>query len=276
MSYYLDPKNLWLSPLPPEPPAPLSAPEVCANGPMPVDLWARTFLGFHADPVQAEILNTFTPRLAVCCSRQWGKTTIAAIKSLHFAWHNPGVLILFASRTFEQAAELLRHFREFAARLLGGPCKGVPRRPGSVLLPNGSRILALPQSPDAVRCYSAPAIIVVDDAAFVSTGTHNALSPMLASSNGQRWLLSTPSGQTGEFYEVWHATNPDWHKFSVAATDCPRISPAFLADERLLMGERVFRREYLCEFVPDSRTVIDRKLIDEAFCGDYPAMTFDH
>ena len=39
-----------------------------------------------------------------------------------------------------------------------------------------------------------------------------------------------------------------WARVSVPATECPRISRAFLDGERLGMGDRAFRQEYLCEF----------------------------
>jgi len=35
----------------------------------------------------------------------------------------------------------------------------------------------------------------------------------------------------------------------VKATECPRISPEFLAEERNSLGDWWFRQEYMCEFV---------------------------
>ena len=34
----------------------------------------------------------------------------------------------------------------------------------------------------------------------------------------------------------------------MTAEECPRIPPEFLEEERATMGNRWFRREYLCEF----------------------------
>lgn len=265
MSYYLDSTELWLSPLRT---ADAPSTETVAD-------WARAFLGFHPDPVQAEILNAYTPRLAVCCTRQWGKTSVAAVKALHLAWTKPGALILFASPTYEQSMELLRRCAAFAAALLGHPCRAETGRKGSILLPNGSRIYALAQSPASVRGYSAPDLIVIDEAAFVAKQMHDALSPMLAVSDGQLWLLSCPRGQSGDFYDAWHSTGPRWRRFTVTAEQCPRISPAFLASERVAKDDRVFRQEYMCEFLPSEKEALDRKWIEEAFRGDYPAMQFE-
>lgn len=270
MSVFFDGDHFWLPPLATPVAAPIVCPPVVHTT---VAAWARTHLNFHADPVQAEILNTCTHRLAVCCSRQWGKSTVAAIKALHLAWHQPAAFIVFASRSFEQSAELLRHFRLYATRLTGEPCQTEPGRRGALQLPNQSRILALPQSPETVRSLSAPDVIVIDDAAFVSDEMHHALSPMLAVSNGQLWLLSSPNSPAGEFHRVWHAKGDDWRRFSVSADNCARISPAFLERERQAKGEDVFNREYMCQFNAGRQPGIGQNHINDAFRGEYPAVS---
>jgi hypothetical protein len=40
-------------------------------------------LGFACDPWQADLLRDESPRLLVCCARQTGKTTCAALRALH-------------------------------------------------------------------------------------------------------------------------------------------------------------------------------------------------
>ncbi len=64
--------------------------------------------------------------------------------------------------------------------------------------------------------------------------------------NAAVWLLSTPNGRRGFFYEA--CTSDRWASFSVPATECPRISQDFLDEERRLHGPAVFKREYLCDF----------------------------
>lgn len=39
--------------------------------------------------------------------------------------------------------------------------------------------------------------------------------------------MSSPSGKRGFFYETWASRNTDWHRVSVPATECPRISRKF-------------------------------------------------
>lgn len=282
MKTVIDADNLWLAPLPPDPHAnpltpelrPKTTPMPPIDPTLPIATWAETHFNFTPDPLQTRILNTHTPRLILCCTRQWGKSSIAALKALHLACSKPGALILFAAACFWQSAELLLKFRTYANRLTNSPLRGDGIRDGSLLLPNGARIVALPENPKTVRCYSAVDLIVIDEAAFVTDEMYNALSPMLAVSNGQLWLLSSPSGQSGEFYRVWTDADPTWHRFTATAANCPRISPAFLETERRAKGEAVFNREYMCHFDAGPRQAIALDTVENAFRGNYPAMQF--
>ncbi len=272
-----------LPPLPPEAPALPATPGVRPNAAslppldpaQPVSAWALSHFNFSADPIQARILDTDTHRLILCCTRQWGKSSVAALKALHLACRRPGSFILFTSASLHQSAELLRKFRQLAEKLTGSRCKGDGIHAGSTVLPNGSRIVALPQSPQTVRGYSAVDLIVVDEAAFVSDEMHDALTPMLAATNGQLWFLSSANGPTGQFYKIWSEPSPLWHKFRVTAAECPRISPDFLASERAAKGEAIFLREYMCNFASNVAHGIDPHLVDRAFSGDFPAIRFN-
>src|SRR5207248_9407310 len=49
-------------------------------------------------------------------------------------------------------------------------------------LANGARLISLPGDPDTLRGYSAPKLIIKDEAAYVSDAIQAALDPMLAAS----------------------------------------------------------------------------------------------
>jgi hypothetical protein len=71
---------------------------------------------------------------------------------------------------------------------------------------------------------------------------------MLAVGNGDLWLMSTPFGKRGFFWDEWKNGGPEWERVEAPATECPRISKEFLDGERRSMGERWFQQEYMCEF----------------------------
>ncbi len=110
---------------------------------------------------------------------------------------------------------------------------------------------------------------MVDEAARVSDELYMAVRPMLAVSEGALWLMSTPFGKRGFFYEEWTRASADWERFRVPAPECPRISPRFLEEERAAMGERRFRQEYLCEFVETESGAFDRELVERAIRSDF-------
>jgi hypothetical protein len=90
---------------------------------------------------------------------------------------------------------------------------------------------------------------------------------MLAVSGGRLILLSTPNGQRGHFYEAWES-DEDWECVKVPATECPRITPEFLAAELAALGKTWFSQEYECQFVETVDAVfrmddIERSITDE-------------
>ena len=227
-----------------------------------VDFALQT-LGFPADALQQDLLATTARRIIVCCTRQWGKSTTAAIKALHHALSKPGSLTLIASRTLRQAGELLEKVITFA-RTLDIRIRRAPRHHESLLLPNSSRIIALPGKPDSLRGFSSLSLLILDEAAYVQDELYHALRPMLAITNGVIWLLSTPRNRAGFFYDVWSAAEGSWTKFIVTADQCPRISAEFLEEERKLHGPALFKREYYCDFGYTGRSFFELDDFDSA------------
>jgi len=68
-------------------------------------------------------------------------------------------------------------------------------------------------------------------------------------SGGRLIALSTPFGKRGWWWREWTQGGDGWQRVMVKATDCPRISPKFLEEERQHLGEWWFRQEYSCEFM---------------------------
>ena len=92
--------------------------------------------------------------------------------------------------------------------------------------------MALPGTEKTVRSYSGVRLLVVDEASRVDDALYGSVRPMLAVSQGRLVALTTPWGKRGWFYRAWSEGGADWERHRVPATDCPRISPAFLEEER--------------------------------------------
>jgi phage FluMu gp28-like protein len=229
--------------------------------------WARKALGFPADALQAQVLDSRAKRGILNCTRQWGKSTVTAAMAVYQAFHYPGSLTLVVSPSARQSAEFLRKAIAFA-RKLGIRTKGDGDNDISLAFPNGSRIVGLPGTDATIRGFSAVALLLVDEAARVSDDLYMAIRPMLAVSGGALWLMSTPRGKRGFFYEAWANGGATWERIRAPATECPRIEAAFLEEERATMGERCFQQEYLCEFEDSVSGVFCRDLIDRAISWD--------
>jgi hypothetical protein len=236
--------------------------------------FARNRLGLVPDAKQTEVLQSTAKRGILNCSRQWGKSTVTAAKAVHRAYTRPESLVLVASPCERQSAEFLRKASVLVRKLHIRP-RGDGDNACSLLLPNGSRIVGLPGTEATVRGFSAVSMILIDEAARVEDALYMSLRPMLAVGDGDLWLMSTPRGQRGFFYEAWQGGGEDWMRLSVKATECERISPEFLDGERAAMTEAWFQQEYMCEFRGDGTEVFPRELLEAALDESIPELQFD-
>jgi hypothetical protein len=117
--------------------------EVCPKTQAPENLpkpsqWAKDTFNFKPNKIQQKVLDANSKRLILCCNRQWGKSTVIALKALHYAMEHPKSVIVVVSRTEKQGGELLARALDFAS-LLKLPKRRVPGYTHSILLPNEAR-----------------------------------------------------------------------------------------------------------------------------------------
>ena len=77
--------------------------------------------------------------------------------------------------------------------------------------------------------------------------------------------MSTPNGQSGFFHDEWHSTESIWQRTQVEAHLCPRIASAFLAEQRITLGDQIYRQEYQCEFLSTGAQVFSQELLQNSF-----------
>jgi hypothetical protein len=221
------------------------------------NMWASEALGFRPDPWQAEVLDSTAKKILLNCSRQSGKSSVSSIMALHTAIFQPGSLVLMVSPSLRQSGELFRKFLSHLEILETMPAR-IEDTKLSLKLDNGSRVVSLPGSEGTIRGYSSVSLLIVDEAARVIDDLYFAVKPMLAVSRGRLLALSTPFGKRGWFFDEW-LNGLGWQKHTILATECPRISPEFLEEERQSMPRAVFDSEYMCQFT---------EILDSAFGFD--------
>lgn len=84
---------------------------------------------------------------------------------------------------------------------------------------------------------------------------------------GRLVALSTPFGKRGWYHDEWFSADA-WQRVKITAEECPRISAAFLAEERRALGERWYWQEYLCSFEDTVDAVFSWADIQAAFSDD--------
>ncbi len=233
--------------------------------------FAEQALGFELYARQKEVLAERRPMLLLNCSRQWGKSTVTAIRAVWEAVSRPGSLTVVAAPTLRQSGELVEKARGMA-RELGERGAGDGLNAVSVKFGNGSRIVGLPGREGTIRGFSAPSLVVVDEAARVPDEVYRALRPMLATVDGDLWAMSTPWGKRGFFYEAWACpptrSHGDWERVAVPAWECPRIRPEQVEADRLEMGDEWVRQEYGCEFVDTTEQLFSYDVVMAAITDE--------
>jgi hypothetical protein len=229
-------------------------------------LFARDRLGFNPDPWQEQLLRSTSSWILLNCCRQSGKSTTTAIVGLHQAIYDPGLVLLVSPSQ--------RQSRELFAKVIGFLKDLEPVEPleednkSSCTLANGARIVSLPGDPDTIRGFSAPKLILEDEAAYLTESMQAAIEPMLAVSGGRLIEMSSPNGKRGHFYENWeHGEGVE--RIKIVGRECPRISAEFLEQQRKKLGPLLFSQEFEGVFIDAESSAFSSELIEMALCDDF-------
>ncbi len=132
-----------------------------------------------------------------------------------------------------------------------------------VELPNGSKVTALPATPDTARGFSAN--VLLDEFAFHrdSRAIWTALLPVISRPGLKMRVISTPNGKGNKFYELaTSAAGWSRHRVTIhdaAAAGCPRN----IEELRQALGdEEMWRQEFECEFIDEATAWLSYDLID--------------
>lgn len=228
--------------------------------------FARDRLAFDPAPYQAAVMRARAARSIRVWARQTGKSTTAAAEAVHEAVARPGSLVLVVSPSQRQSGETHRKILDFLDRLDDRGDVVDEESRTTMTATNGSRIVALPDSPDTIRGYSGPDFVILDEASRLSDAAYQATRPMLAH-GGRLALLSTPAGRRGFFAREWFDGGERWRRSEMRAEDSGLIDPGFLEEERQALGPRMFDQEYGCAFNADGDALFDRDTLEGLIDG---------
>ncbi len=190
----------------------------------------------------------------VACGRRFGKTEAGKLALL--CAFLTGERCWWLAPTYQTAGQVWRDLRGLCARLPGIRINEAERR---MDLPGGG-MLAIRSTYYADHLRGAGLdLAVLDEAAFMEpTVWPEVVRPMLLEREGRALFLSSPNGRNwfwGLYQQGLDPDNPHWAAFRFTSYDNPLIAPGELDDIRQITPERVFRAEYLAEFVDDEGQV---------------------
>jgi len=234
--------------------------------------------GVTPHPTQALFLECRAPVKVAACGRRWGKSTAASLDVIHLAVAGDAQGKPTRQMIVAPSSDQTRIIGDEVERLLlTGPLApvvaNVVHAPFfEVELVNGSIIMCRSAANEGkyLRGRSAHRV-VVDEAAFVSEHTlQEAILPMLADTNGQLVLISTPFGHNAfwEFFMRGQGGDPACRSFQFPSYDNPHVSRAYIDAQRVTMTDLQFRGEWLAEFLDDQATVFRWALIEQAIQGE--------
>jgi phage FluMu gp28-like protein len=235
--------------------------------------WLEKNTGWRAFEYEAGILRNHRIRTRIIRkSRQIGITTTISKEAVWKALTTSNRLILIVSpsgrqsyhpmtmihATVDSAPALYEHLGEFKSR-------------SEITFDNGSRILALPNSPGKIRTYAANDVYLDEAAHFENDREILAvIGPMLTATHGSLTIISTPFGKRGMFWEQYNhlcelepvdSTVKVFNLFPSSIS--PLIGVEGLERERNsgLYTELEFRQEFLGEFLEEVDVYLPLDLI---------------
>lgn len=200
--------------------------------------------------------------ICVCSGRQVGKSQIIAIKAAEFIVANPGRRVLIISVTEDQAEAMLQkivlYLHECYSKLIAtGKDKPTKHK---VVLKNKSWVVT-----KAVGQYGLGVlgmtvdVVIPDECAYLPEAIWTSITPMLLTTGGSLWLLSTPNARSGFFWEAYSNPSLGFKVFHVSSEEVAesRSEPmrsnmlAYLAREKGRMSELEYAQQYLAQFLEE-------------------------
>jgi phage FluMu gp28-like protein len=240
--------------------------------------FVQTLFKFKPYEYQARLLRDDKKRIVVRWSRQAGKTTCIALRAIWFAVTYPKTLTLIVAPSLRQSMIMRDRIQDFLMSMQEDYRLGLVEQLQRTVVRfrNSSRIVALPNSPQLLRGYTANQVIA-DEANFFKDDElvfYNVLYPMLSTTDGTLIAISTPWNKDSVFYRM--CQNRD---FSPHVATCEEVKEAglikqsFIDEMRAQLPTERFQREFMAEFVEDIDAWLSQSLIVQ--CIDSKLQLYD-
>lgn len=121
--------------------------------------------------------------------------------------------------------------------------------------PCGTRIeLKGADNEDSLRGVGVNGVVLDECATMKMNVWPEIIRPMLADTGGWALFIGTPRGKNW-FFDLWIKQDPDWHSWHYPTSVNQYIPKKEIEDAKRDMPEKVFRQEFLAEFIDDDMGV---------------------
>jgi len=238
-------------------------------------------LDFALDKWQEDILKA-EGNICLCIGRQTGKSEIIAIKTAEYICNNPKKRVLIISVTEDQAQRMLQkiimHIHRNYPKLIAS---GRDRNTNKLLKPTQHEINLTNKSQAITRAVGQYGIgvlgmtvdvVVPDEAAYLPEAIWTAITPMLLTTGGSMWLLSTPNTQEGYFYDCYTDPKMGFKTFHHTSEEVAEGRPEpkrsimlqHLEREKARMTELEYAQQYKAQFLEELNQLFPDELIKQA------------
>lgn len=212
---------------------------------------------------QKKFLDNESDRKVTVAGRQCGKTTMMAWLALHEFTMYPERRILLVAPTKRQAKNFMRKLKSEIKHWLRNEDEYGLSQVQKMRIEgeNGSWIQAVPALEETIRGLTIDSAFI-DEAAFIERQVFTSvISPMLATTNGQFVLGSTPWGKEGYLYNKFEKDD-FWYSQRMASMENPEIDSQQIEEWRRDMTSIEFEREVLGMFSEKKNSFFSNKDIN--------------
>ena len=226
-------------------------------------------------PIQQTIADDPARFKVVVCGRRFGKTQLAAWEALRRSLK--GQLVWWVAPTSEVARRGWNKLMPLVQEIPGVDIRRALREIG---LPGGGMIGFKTADSDAGLLGEGLDYLIVDEAAVVrETAWTQELRPALSDRRGGAMFISTPRGQNWFWRAYMLGNDPtlnDWRCWQFPTSANPVIAASEIEAARDLLPDRVFRQEYLAEFIEDGGVVFRHVTAAVSIAADSIARHREH
>ena len=238
----------------------------------------KTFIGFTPHPKQREIIQSILGSGAkyhiANIGRQFGKSLMGENLLLYWAINHAPRKIMWVSPVYAQANKV--HKELYAAIAKSGIVASNNFSSSEITFKNGSTVIfRSAERYDNIRGETLD-YAILDEAAFMKDDAwREAIKPTLLVRGKKALFISTPKGKSW-FYDLYQLgispDHPNYQSYTGTSYDTPYISQQEIDEAKSVLPEKVFKQEYLAEFIDGGGEVFSN-IRDRTYAGDWQKPT---